>query len=333
VEVTPVADDQPLAGQQQAPKKFVFPCQRWLGSSDSGGISGPAEVVLSLQAIDAELPHTHATDTQLTLKSSACALPHPRRSREIKAVNRRGFGFAGEDAYGMGGRVAVVADGVYEWKRHGIDAGEFSRFLVNFIVNDHCQHPHLSPLELMERGYEAVRKEGTLGSCTLVVCKLDSQQNILRSAVLGDSGFMIVRGLKGTGEPKIVFRSLQQEHQFGYPFQLGHHERSDFPKDAMILEHDVEQDDVIMMATDGLFDNLADQDIADALKQHVSNGKFFRYEATHYLAHAAFHRSQDTRTPTPYSMSATDEFNMVYNGGKSDDITVVLIEVMPLFAQ
>ena len=41
------------------------------------------------------------------------------------------------------------------------------------------------------------------------------------------------------------------------------------------------------------------------------------------LASTAYARSQDRVAFTPYSYAASEWFDMVYNGGKKDDITVV----------
>ena len=45
---------------------------------------------------------------------------------------------------------------------------------------------------------------------------------------------------------------------------------------------------------------------------------------THELARRAFEASVDRHSLTPYSRDATEYFDMVYSGGKKDDITVVV---------
>ena len=52
------------------------------------------------------------------------------------------------------------------------------------------------------------------GSCTFCLVAVDLENQVLHSANLGDSGFMVVR------DGKIAYKSVQQEHRFGYPFQL-----------------------------------------------------------------------------------------------------------------
>ena len=49
----------------------------------------------------------------------------------------------------------------------------------------------------------------------------------------------------------IIHRTKQQEHNFGYPFQVGHHDMSDDPEDAEIFDMNIHQGDVIVAGSDG----------------------------------------------------------------------------------
>jgi hypothetical protein len=60
------------------------------------------------------------------------------------------------------------------------------------------------------------------------IVTVDLHTGTLTAANVGDSGFMVVRGA-GRGTPELLYRSEQQEHEFGRPFQLGHHEAADSP--------------------------------------------------------------------------------------------------------
>lgn len=86
---------------------------------------------------------------------------------------------------------------------------------------------------------------------------LNRDNNTLYTANIGDSGFMVVR--KG----KVIRRSEEQQHYFNTPFQLslpppGYRQEvlSDRPDAAMTDNIPVEDGDVILVATDGVFDNL-----------------------------------------------------------------------------
>ena len=49
----------------------------------------------------------------------------------------------------------------------------------------------------------------------------------------------------------IKYRSPQQEHSFGYPYQLGHHGSADRPEDAMLITLPVRVPDYALHAGEG----------------------------------------------------------------------------------
>ena len=60
-------------------------------------------------------------------------------------------------------------------------------------------------------------------------------QGQLKSANVGDSGFVVL-GRSGYGSALgVKYHSPQQEHSFGCPYQLGHYEGADVPEDAMLM--------------------------------------------------------------------------------------------------
>ena len=59
----------------------------------------------------------------------------------------------------------------------------------------------------------------------------------------------------------MILRTPQQEHYFGCPYQLGFHEESSAPSDAQLLATRVQAGDVIVLGSDGLFDNLSDVEV------------------------------------------------------------------------
>lgn len=73
---------------------------------------------------------------------------------------------------------------------------------------------------------------------------------------------------------EIVHRSQEQQHSFNAPFQLslpppGHSRNvlSDSPESADTLSFPVKEGDVIMVATDGVFDNVPESLLLDVLKE------------------------------------------------------------------
>lgn len=107
-----------------------------------------------------------------------------------------------------------------------------------------------------------------LGSSTACVLILNRENSTVYTANIGDSGFMVVR--KG----EIVHRSEEQQHYFNTPFQLsvpppghGGNVLSDSPESADTLSFPVKDGDVILVATDGVFDNVPTNLLLDTLKE------------------------------------------------------------------
>ena len=192
-------------------------------------------------------------------------------------------------------------------------------------------------LALIQNAYTTAVQSEELGSSTCCALALDAETGVASCANLGDSGLLVGRrsGRHGSS-PEIVFRSPEQEHEFGFPFQLGHLDTADSPDSAQHFTFVLEDNDVIVMGSDGLFDNLSDDEILhhviDFIEPLVSKGKprgesgvrTIASAASRSLATLAFSRSIDKRHTTPYSHAASEAFGMIFNGGKKDDITVLV---------
>jgi protein phosphatase PTC7 len=117
---------------------------------------------------------------------------------------------------------------------------------------------------------------------------------------LGDSGFLLLRFDQCSGEPYILIRSREQTHSFNTPFQLtklpGNKEVNslkkqnkskeltnlknaismnrfceDKPEDSDIYQIRVREGDLLLLATDGVFDNLFQDEILRIVTQHVKS--------------------------------------------------------------
>ena len=313
-----------------------FPCQAWFGESQCGGFDGPNERSLPPCAVPTFTEY-HSVLEPLTLKSSAVAIPHPNKVLEgnARGVVRKGFGHAGEDAYfaalssdglvfGMG-----VADGVYWWRTQGIDSGVLSRKLCE-LAKKGLQWGIKDALSLMQYAAARCEERGLEGSSTFCILLLDTYEGRLTSANIGDSGYLVLANqTKAEAVDPIKFRTPQQEHDFGTPFQLGHHEGSSAAEDAALATVPVERGDVVVMGSDGLFDNVADKDIAAFVAERMGAMVHRPLAAivadmAQGLAKIAYNNSISREAPTPYAKAATEHFDMVYSGGKKDDITVVV---------
>jgi len=165
-----------------------------------------------------------------------------------------------------------------------------------------------------------------IGSSTACVLILNRENSTVYTANIGDSGFIVVR--KG----QIIHRSEEQQHYFNTPFQLslpppGQNVLSDSPESADSLSFPVENGDVILAATDGVFDNVPTDLLLDILKTCEGESNPVKLQMTaNAIALMARSLSFDSEFMSPFSVNARRN-NINTTGGKPDDITVVLATV------
>jgi protein phosphatase PTC7 len=122
----------------------------------------------------------------------------------------------------------------------------------------------------------------------------------------------------------VKFRTSPQEHEFGHPYQLGSQDSADKPEDCLFASIKVSTGDVIIMGSDGLWDNLFDRQIVALTLKHRKEPTTPNPAAlAREMVSLAYTESRNKKAFTPYSFAASEWFDMVYNGGKPDDITIV----------
>ncbi|KZV27335.1 protein phosphatase 2c [Dorcoceras hygrometricum] len=212
-----------------------------------------------------------------------------------------------------------VADGVGGWFRKGIDSGEYSRELMRNTVAAIKHRRRKGAVDPKCVLHEAFLKTEAKGSSTACVITLDGRT--LRAVNVGDSGFLVIRG------GKIVYTSPTQQRKFNHPYQLGKTSRCDTPDVAEEIAVAVEIGDVIVAATDGLFDNMFPDDIEQVVRLCLEEDHNEPELVAWTLAKVARQNSLDI-TCTPFEAAAS-EAGFVHFGGKYDDVTVVVAYVVP----
>lgn len=138
-------------------------------------------------------------------------------------------------------------------------------------------------------------------------------------ANIGDCGLCVIR----RGE--IIFRTEEQQHSFNFPYQLGTGSK-DTPTDAQQYTFNVEKGDVVILGTDGVFDNLFDEDILGEVQRHLPSSQ--KYADPHRISTALAVRaktvSEDARYATSPFQSRAIQEGIYYQGGKIDDISVLV---------
>ncbi|PFH33732.1 hypothetical protein BESB_079480 [Besnoitia besnoiti] len=211
-------------------------------------------------------------------------------------------------------------------------------------------------LEILRKGFAATRSFGS--STALVVC-LDGLRGRLGIANLGDSALMLLRRQPRLCRMTCAHRSQEQQHQFNCPFQLsclptpsqyadlvGQGKGTlvrvlrsatmlpqDTPDMARVYCVSAQEGDLLILGTDGVFDNLFDHEICS-----LANLALSPYEACELLgdasratsaqavaaaiAEAAAYKSCNPLAKTPF-MKHARRAKTHFMGGKMDDITVV----------
>ncbi|KAG0292264.1 Protein phosphatase PTC7 [Linnemannia gamsii] len=277
---------------------------------------------------------------------------------------------AGEDAFfhvSTPSRVALgVADGVGGWSEVGVDPALFSWALMDNAeavarltdvdqsgpdAKDSQQSAGKIPLDaqtILDGAYSELVQSGKVeaGSSTACILSLCKVTGTLRASNLGDSAYLLIR------DNKCIYESPSQQHFWNCPYQLtvlppgypgAKQHVMDMPKDAAQTTHQLQDGDVIVLATDGFWDNvftkeaieLVERELGDVIQQTrggLSQGASVedvvgRVRAlSQRLTNTARRFSLDQKRRTPFSQSARH----IRSGGKVDDITVIVTLVRAL---
>jgi len=182
---------------------------------------------------------------------------------------------------------------------------------------------------------QAAKLNKEIGSSTVVIVTMDQKNQKIKTAMIGDSGYMIIRpknsATEGTNsnssEAKaearwiLVDKSHEQQHGFNFPFQIG--SSGDNPRNSQVAEYEIKKDDIIVVGTDGLFDNLFTENIIETIEKYLERKSFDSNDLAKEVAMAAFNKSIDSSWNSPFAVNAR-KARYMFRGGKSDDITVVI---------
>ncbi|KAK1734847.1 protein-serine/threonine phosphatase, PP2C family [Skeletonema marinoi] len=282
-----------------------------------------------------------------------------------------------------------VADGVGSWREYGVDPRDFSRMLMGECQNilrdasSECSATGgtactmISPAELLARSYKRTKEANVIGSSTACVGVFDSVHHQLHFSNIGDSGIIVLRHIDSDvasalqrnrttprterkSDLRIAFVSQQQLKSFNHPYQMGWtgeevvDKNSSFKQasDSCTSSVHILRGDIIIMATDGLFDNVDIDDIASiALKweldnEFIDNGgidtRRRRWESgssltdisaqciptlAEMLCQKARENSLDNTVDSPFALLAKEN-DIMWSGGMPDDCTVVAMHVV-----
>ena len=236
--------------------------------------------------------------------------------------NRPGLGKeakGGEDAFYANSQLLAVADGVGGWNELGIDPAKYSRKLIENVRSLFKKAPSeysKNPRQLL---IDAARANKEKGSSTLVVGIIDQKSNRLNVANIGDSGYAIFE--QTFNGYRMVHRSTEQQHSFNFPYQIG--SSGDAPESSQSFSHSIKAGDLIVMGSDGVFDNLHDA----MIWMLVNTGSVSTQEMADMIVNAAYKLSLDSKYSSPFAVAAKKN-GVKFLGGKNDDISVIVAKVI-----
>ncbi|KAF5951907.1 hypothetical protein HYC85_009851 [Camellia sinensis] len=253
------------------------------------------------EVVDLELTATAVTRVEIStegyfLSSGASLLPHPS-----KALT------GGEDAYFVATQWLGVADGV------GINPGVYAQELMENcrkIVSQCNSIPLSNPVEVLNR---SALEAQSPGSSTILVAYFDGQA--LHVANIGDSGFIVIRN------GAVFMKSSPMLYEFNFPYQI---ESGDDLSDLVeVYRIYLDEGDVIITATDGLFDNLYDQEISLVVSKSLQ-AKLKPEEIAEVLAMRAQEVGSTKACRSPFADAIQAAGYVGFTGGKLDDVTVIV---------
>ncbi|CAL8582632.1 Protein phosphatase 2C 7 [Xanthoria parietina] len=175
-----------------------------------------------------------------------------------------------------------VADGVGGWDQSGIDSADFSHALCRNLATtakDHTGEQKLGARDLLSQAFaDVVADKDIVGGGSTACVAVGNSTGHLEVANLGDSGFAHFR------LNAVHYDSNPQTHAFNTPYQLsiippkvlarsrifGSMPLRDFPEDASVTSHDVRHGDVLVFATDGVWDNLSANELLQIVSRYMA---------------------------------------------------------------
>ncbi|CAG9324213.1 unnamed protein product [Blepharisma stoltei] len=259
-----------------------------------------------------------------------------------------------EDAY-FSSRFAIgVADGVGGVKKDfGISSSAFSHELMENCKkiaekydsafessSKKLKHFLSSPLsgdQIISQSYSQVINGG---SSTFLLASL--QGSHLKISNLGDSSVMVLR--EGYSELETIFKSTPKQHSFNCPYQLSKKFTnsqiaslknpknipkeifSDEVSDADKYSIQIRKGDILVIGTDGLWDNLFTEEVFAIVKKSYEENKNDLKIAAERLVSEAKNR-MSSWDATPFSLESSKHTGKNFTGGKRDDVTVIVASI------
>lgn len=230
--------------------------------------------------------------------------------------------FATEQDFGVFDGVSGAAKAnfgdVYSFQLSGATFANMQRQRTNLgKVN-----PEMA-LDGAARTLEDVKTVGASTACAVTVDTSTPGYTILEGVNIGDSGILVLRQDPSTEgvRPVVAYKTIPQMHYFNCPFQLGG-SSPDSPDQATKIKVPLMSGDVVVLASDGLYDNVYDSQIIDLIE--ATWGQDPNIQAQALVAYAR-QVQEDPNVLVPYGVEA-QEAGQTFIGGKLDDTVALVLQ-------
>jgi protein phosphatase PTC7 len=224
-------------------------------------------------------------------------------------------------------RVIGVADGVGGWADAGVNPAFFTwHFLKRCLhYTTSTDIPRMALPDVLQAAWGETVKAGLMGSCTTAIVSFESEPTgastePLTVMLVGDCGVIVIR------DESVVLRTKERQYKFNFPHQIGSDGSSSPQKLAATETVHVQANDVVILGTDGVFDNVFDSELVEltAEARKAAAGKQVDCQKlADSIAQLAATHGADGRYRSPFSVAAV-KAGYRYLGGKMDDVCVAV---------
>lgn len=274
---------------------------------------------------------------------------------------KKAMGYADADATLTMPMLLGICDGVSQMEDYGIDASELPAelleacrdlALVQLMPDGYNVAPsqnYRGPMSLLSEAYEATE---CLGSTTVLISALDNSTKIhgkvhpmIAVLSIGDCELLVLRRIQGRDSNlEGVFHTEMQriDGHVQTPLQLARvDDRIDKDFDEEIAMEVINkgsavhcvsayEGDVVLLGTDGVFDNLFLEEIVDICNEYIRpSGAFIPTSSSNLKKTAmAIVAKAHSKCPVNKNTGAPLPDAPIGKGGKSDDTSVIVAEIV-----
>lgn len=249
---------------------------------------------------------------------------------------------AGDDAMLVSPTVLAVADGVSGWESKGEQrsSGIWSRSMVETLSRLMTEYKLThSPHHLNKRDIDQILDDSYLhtshlmdlqkmrGSSTLILGMLSGEY--LKMISIGDSKIYILR------DGEIIKTNEEQMVSELCPQQIGTQTLNSLPSEmAWVDSIKLQEDDIIILCSDGISDNLYESEIVQYVDEFLLMEKGNLRKVANKLLMKAKEVAFDDYAYTPYNEKVNSLPEEKYGkksiyGGKLDDCSIIISRVVP----